>query len=280
MSATTAAIIALALYLAGLAAAFGVRSWIQHWTTGSTGFRGPTGTPGSSEWWGGVLFAAALLAGVAGPVLALAGAVPAWPLHQGFRWVGLVLTLAGILATLGAQADMGASWRIGVDPRERTALVTTGPFALVRNPIFTAMLMTLTGMALMVFTPIALAALLMLLAAVEIQVRRVEEPHLRRTHGTTYTHYASRVGRFLPGLGASAPPFGTAPLHRPDPPRRSRPRQGVSGPDRRGRAAPASCRRPTTRSCCRSSFATQSVHTGSLPRRRPHRSGNQPPHQA
>jgi protein-S-isoprenylcysteine O-methyltransferase Ste14 len=33
----------------------------------------------------------------------------------------------------------GASWRIGVDPDERTTLVTSGPFAIARNPIFTAM---------------------------------------------------------------------------------------------------------------------------------------------
>jgi ABC-type nickel/cobalt efflux system permease component RcnA len=34
---------------------------------------------------------------------------------------------------------MGASWRIGVDEGERTTPVTTGPFGLVRNPIFAAM---------------------------------------------------------------------------------------------------------------------------------------------
>jgi protein-S-isoprenylcysteine O-methyltransferase Ste14 len=39
-------------------------------------------------------------------------------------------------------ASMGASWRIGVDPSERTDLVTGGAFALVRNPIFSAMLLT------------------------------------------------------------------------------------------------------------------------------------------
>lgn len=41
----------------------------------------------------------------------------------------------------------------------------------------------------------------MLLAAIEVQVRAVEEPYLVRTHGTTYVRYAERVGRFLPQLG-------------------------------------------------------------------------------
>ncbi|MET9817324.1 MULTISPECIES: hypothetical protein [unclassified Streptomyces] len=40
---------------------------------------------------------------------------------------------------------MGASWRVGVDVGERTALITGGPFAYVRNPIFTAMAVTGLG---------------------------------------------------------------------------------------------------------------------------------------
>jgi hypothetical protein len=44
--------------------------------------------------------------------------------------------------TVIAQFAMAESWRIGVDPNERTPLVTTGAFAMVRNPIFTAMLVT------------------------------------------------------------------------------------------------------------------------------------------
>ena len=49
-----------------------------------------------------------------------------------------------------AQIAMGASWRIGVDPDERTELVMDGPFAVVRNPIFAAMLPTALGLTLLV----------------------------------------------------------------------------------------------------------------------------------
>lgn len=205
MTATTAAILALALYLAGLAAAFGLRSWTQYRRTGSTGFHGLTGAPGSTEWWGGILFAAALVLGAAAPALALTGTVPAWPVPTGLHWAGLAVTVAGLLGVLAAQAGMGASWRIGVDPTERTTLVTTGTFALVRNPVFTAMLTALTGMALLVPTPVTLTAALVLLAAVQIQVRGVEEPYLLRAHPDAYPSYAARVGRFLPGLGRLEP---------------------------------------------------------------------------
>src|SRR5690606_14337890 len=53
---------ALLLLVVYLALGFGLRSWLQWRYTGSTGFRGISGAPGSAEWWGGVLFIAALLA--------------------------------------------------------------------------------------------------------------------------------------------------------------------------------------------------------------------------
>lgn len=96
---------------------------------------------------------------------------------------------------------MGTSWRIGVDAQERTDLVTTGPFASVRNPVFTAMITALLGMTLMVPHLATLAALLALVVAVELQVRFVEEPYLVRVHGQAYLSYARTAGRFVPGLG-------------------------------------------------------------------------------
>jgi protein-S-isoprenylcysteine O-methyltransferase Ste14 len=96
---------------------------------------------------------------------------------------------------------MGTSWRIGVDDSERTDLVTDGPFALVRNPIFAAMLPTSLGLVLIVPNVAAVAGFVCLVVALELQTRAVEEPYLLRAHGSTYADYAGRVGRFVPGLG-------------------------------------------------------------------------------
>lgn len=144
---------------------------------------------------------------LAAPVLELARVV--WPiavLDVGFRHaIGLVLYLLGLVATLVAQVAMGRSWRIGVDESERTELVTIGPFALVRNPIRSAMFLAFLGLTLMVPNVAALMGFLVLAAAVEMQVRFVEEPYLLRTHAEGYAKYASRVGRFVPGLGRLKP---------------------------------------------------------------------------
>jgi protein-S-isoprenylcysteine O-methyltransferase Ste14 len=199
------ATLALILYAVYLALAFGVRILIQVRRTGSTGFLGLHGRPGSAEWiWiAGVGFAVALLVGAAAPVLALLDLVePISALDTPVTHVvGTLLAVAGIGATFYAQVAMGASWRIGVDPAERTQLVTSGPFALVRNPIYAAMLPTALGLALLVPSWVALAGLLGLAVGLELQVRVVEEPHLLEAHGETYASYAARVGRFVPGVG-------------------------------------------------------------------------------
>jgi protein-S-isoprenylcysteine O-methyltransferase Ste14 len=200
------ATLALVLYAVYLILAFGLRTLIQLRRTGSTGFHGLGGRPGSAEWIAGVGFTLALLLGAAAPLLALLGAVEpiaaldTTPVHV----AGLALALAGIAATFYAQVAMGTSWRIGVDPAERTELVTSGPFALVRNPIFAAMLPTALGLTMLVPSWVALAGLAGLAVALELQVRVVEEPYLLQVHGDVYARYAAGVGRFVPGVGRLA----------------------------------------------------------------------------
>lgn len=199
------AVLALVLYVAALLLAFGWRTLVQWRRTGDSGLRLDAGRPGTLRWWAKVLFLLALLLGFAGPVAALAGAAPLGVLdHAAVRWAGLAVAVAGVAATLAAQLAMGTSWRIGVDPGERTALVTGGPFALARNPIFTAMVTTSLGLALMVPNVAAIAALVTLVVAVQVQVRAVEEPYLLAVHGDDYRRYAARVGRFLPRLTGTA----------------------------------------------------------------------------
>ncbi|MGX5653960.1 methyltransferase family protein [Geodermatophilus nigrescens] len=196
-------VVAATLYLVGLAVIFGLRTWLQIRRTGSSGFHGISGRPGSLRWTAGVLFVLALVLGAAALVLAAVGAVPP-PAGGGasvLAVAGAAVAVLGFAGVLAAQTAMGSSWRIGVDESERTALVTGGVFALVRNPIFTAMVAAQAGMTLMGPTWLSVTALLCLITAVELQVRLIEEPYLLQTHGPAYADYASSTGRFLPGVG-------------------------------------------------------------------------------
>jgi protein-S-isoprenylcysteine O-methyltransferase Ste14 len=193
---------AVGLLIVYLLFAFGVRVAVSLRTTGTTGISSLAGAP-PLELLGGGLFAAALAMGSANPVLVLSDVLePIDGLDKTpFHAVGLVLCAVGIAGTFLAQMAMGASWRIGVDASERTELVTGGVFALCRNPIYTFMVIAWMGFALLVPTLVSLASIPVGIVAFEIQVRLVEEPHLIRTHGEPYLAWASRVGRFLPGLG-------------------------------------------------------------------------------
>lgn len=197
------AVAALVLYGVYLALTFGIRVAIQVRRTGSTGVHGLPTEAGSLERLAGALFLFALSAGFAAPALTLFGVLDPLPALDGAvgNAVGFALAAGGILLTFGAQLAMGDAWRIGVDPEERTRLVTDGPFRLVRNPIYSALMPTVLGLLLMVPNVVALAGFSCIVISIELQVRLVEEPYLLRVYGRSFADYAARVGRFVPGLG-------------------------------------------------------------------------------
>jgi protein-S-isoprenylcysteine O-methyltransferase Ste14 len=195
--------LALAVYVVFLAIAFGWRSWVQYRRTGDVGFRGFSRGVSGLERAVGTLFAVALVACLAAIVAALRGGLAPLAALDGdaAQALGLVLALAGIAVTVVARMQMGDSWRIGVDERERTTLVRRGLFDRVRNPIFTGMLLATLGLVFLVPNLLAALAWLVLLVAVELQVRRVEEPYLLRAHGASYADHARSLGRFVHGIG-------------------------------------------------------------------------------
>jgi protein-S-isoprenylcysteine O-methyltransferase Ste14 len=195
--------LALALLALYATLALGLRAVVQLQRTGSTGVIGISGRPGSIEWASGVLFELAIGVVVAGAILDLSDVLdPISALDESLvHGIGIVFAAAGLAATLGAQFAMGDSWRVGVDPGERTELVTDGPFSVVRNPIYAGVIPFFAGIALLVPNLIAIGGFALLVLGLELQTRLVEEPYLRQVHGSAYAEYAARVGRFFPGVG-------------------------------------------------------------------------------
>jgi protein-S-isoprenylcysteine O-methyltransferase Ste14 len=194
-------ITAVVLSAMWISTALVLRIVIQVRRTGDTGLRAATGPRFSVAWWTSVTFVVAVVTVVTAPVLLAAGTVDALTDSVGLRLAGVGLAVIGIAGNFAAQLRMGASWRIGVDRGERTALVTSGAFGWARNPIFTAMIATAVGVTATAPTALGAAGCGLLVAAIEAQVRLVEEPHLRAAHGAAYRAYTRSVGRFVPLVG-------------------------------------------------------------------------------
>lgn len=194
-------LLALALLAVYFAVNFGWRTLRQIQTTGSSGFQGISGRIGSVEWIGGVLFVVGLVLGVVAPVAAYFAASLLFAPSLWQSVTATAIAVVGITGTTWAQLAMGKSWRIGVNQNERTELIQNGPFALVRNPIFSFMILTSIGLTWLLPNWISLAATASVVIAIELQVRFVEEPYLRRVHGNSYDRYCEKAGRFLPMFG-------------------------------------------------------------------------------
>ena len=112
------------------------------------------------------------------------------------KYASLSLLAASLIWTLIAQAQMGNSWRIGIDANTKTQLVTHGIFAISRNPIFLGMRITLLGFFLILPNAMTLTTLVLGEALMQIQVR-LEEEYLRQAHDEEYQKYCQRTRRWL-----------------------------------------------------------------------------------
>ena len=194
------------LAVAWLAIVTGVRTYLVYRRTGEIRMP-PPARPGTPQWWARVVSSAAILLVFLAPTADMLGWLEPIPIlgHEAVRWVGLGLYVVGIAGTLSAQSAMGASWLPDIDPGRATALVTTGPFAIVRNPVLACTAITAAGLALLIGNVLSVLMLAAVLIGHQIQVKLVEEPYLAHVHGDAYRAYAARTGRFLPFVGRWSP---------------------------------------------------------------------------
>lgn len=174
--------------------------WLR-WRTGASGWVASLGAT-AVEKTASVLFLLGCGLELSNPALVLADvALPQveFPVIVGVA--GVVVSVISVVLAVAGQQYMGRAWRTSVDSEHPAPLVTTGPFRVVRNPTYTSLLANSLALGMLVPTPAALAAVLVCLAALQMQTRRVEEPHLRHVHGEHYHRYARQVGRFLPTVG-------------------------------------------------------------------------------
>lgn len=116
--------------------------------------------------------------------------------NMSMNWTGTVLCAASLVWFAFALKSFGDSFRVGVDETAPDKLVTTGMFAISRNPVYVAFLSYFIGIMLSNFSMTNIVAFALFLAAIHRQIRR-EEKFLKGHYGTEYENYCSRVRRYL-----------------------------------------------------------------------------------
>jgi protein-S-isoprenylcysteine O-methyltransferase Ste14 len=111
-------------------------------------------------------------------------------------WIGVVLCATGFLLMLLSLISFGSSFRVGIDTTHPDQLVTSGIFALTRNPMYVAFACVLIGEFLIYPSWILLIYLVAGFSLFHRQVMR-EEAYLRAHYGAEYVAYSERVRRYL-----------------------------------------------------------------------------------
>jgi len=126
-------------------------------------------------------------------------AVALWPalLQPSSLLAGLALVVLGYAGTLWTYAAMGDTWRIGINPGEKTTLIRRGPYRWVRHPIYSLQIVMLAGAALLLPTPVSLAILVAHYCCVLIKAGD-EEKYLLTVHGAAYQEFLLSTGQLFP----------------------------------------------------------------------------------
>jgi protein-S-isoprenylcysteine O-methyltransferase Ste14 len=119
------------------------------------------------------------------------------PLTGWVAWLGLAVTIGGCAFAVWARATLGSNWSSLVTVKQDHELILRGPYAVVRHPIYSGLLLALTGTAIAVgevraFVGLGLAFIGFLLKSA------AEEKFMREEFSTEYARYSQRVKRLIP----------------------------------------------------------------------------------
>jgi len=122
---------------------------------------------------------------------------PLWP--QGLLpfWLGAAVTVGGLLFAVWARVHLGRNWSRSVTIKQGHELITTGPYAVVRHPIYTGILAGFLGTAIAVSQVRGLIVVVLIFVALWAKLR-MEEEWMRSQFGETYAAYARKTAALVP----------------------------------------------------------------------------------
>jgi len=123
--------------------------------------------------------------------------MPIWYLEcDGMQIAGWIIMHLSLVWIFTAQLQMKDSWRIGIDEKNKTELVTNGLFQYSRNPIFLGVILSNLGLFLVIPNLGTLLVLALSYFSIQIQIR-LEEEFLQKQFGNDYLVYCKTVKRWF-----------------------------------------------------------------------------------
>ncbi len=121
------------------------------------------------------------------------------PLGPAVFWIGAAITAAVLLFSIWARHHLGNNWSQAVTLKKDHELITSGPYALVRHPIYTGLLLAIVGCAVARGEWRGVLAVVLVFFALW-QKLKLEEKWMRAQFGESYQAYSRRVPALLPFL--------------------------------------------------------------------------------
>jgi protein-S-isoprenylcysteine O-methyltransferase Ste14 len=112
-------------------------------------------------------------------------------------WLGAAITIAGLLSAVWARVYLGSNWSRSVTIKQNHELITTGPYTLVRHPIYTGILTGIIGSAIALSEVRGVIAVALFFFAFWMKLR-MEEQWMRSQFGETYAAYARKTASLVP----------------------------------------------------------------------------------
>ena len=143
-----------------------------------------------------VIFAGAIL--IAPWTAQVLGERPAWQVgyYGAYAFIGVMLT--GLALTWWARIHLGGLWSSAITRKEKHRLVETGPYAFVRHPIYTGLIIALLATTAIEATPMALLGAVLIAIGLWVKARAEERFLLAELGPDAYEFYRRRVPMLIP----------------------------------------------------------------------------------
>lgn len=117
-----------------------------------------------------------------------------WPF-----WLGAIITVSGLLFAVWAREHLGRNWSRSVTIKQDHELITTGPYAVLRHPIYTGSLAGFLGLAIALSQVRGFVAFALMFIVFWVKLS-MEEQWMRSQFGETYATYVRRTAALVPYL--------------------------------------------------------------------------------